>query len=400
MENKPSQPGDNEKEMAAAPEDQAVNEHQESHDELQHDVELNNESTASVKEVASASEAIAGGANRGGGSKAWIAISAILAIVLVIVLVNPPFSGSSKAVATINGDKITKDDLYNELVTAQGKTTLSDMITQKLIDQAAKDAGVTVTEDDINAEIASVTEQFGGQDQLDSALQQYGMTMDDLRKNMDTQVKVRKILEPQTKVTDDDIKKYYDENKASFATPEQVRASHILVATKEEADAIKKQLDGGADFATLASQKSTDTASAANGGDLGFFGKGQMDPAFEAAAFALDVNQVSDPVKSSYGYHIIKKTDYKPATNPTLEDKKEDIRKTLIDQQVNDLSSTWMTELRAKAKITNTLDPSQNSTGKTDSTPSAAPSADASAAPDASASPDAAASASPEAETK
>lgn len=167
-------------------------------------------------------------------------------------------------------------------------------------------------------------------------------------------------------MTDEEISTYYEENKDTFATPEQVRASHILVETKEEADAIKKELDEGADFATLAKEKSTDS-SAANGGDLGFFGKGDMVEEFEKAAFSMEINEISEPIKSDYGYHIIKKTDYKEATDPTLEDKKEEIRKLLVDQQVSELSSTWLSDLRSNAKITNKLE-EEETTQSTEST--------------------------------
>lgn len=294
-------------------------------------------------------------ASKGKNSLVWMIVSGILAVILIIVLIKPPFGGGKEAVATVNGTKITKDDLYNELVTVGGTATLDNMITMELIDQAAADAKVTITDEDVNAEIESLKTQFGGEEALNSALAQSGMTLDDLKKNTEIQVKIRKILEPQTKVTDEDISTYYEENKDTFATPEQVRASHILVETKEEADAIKKELDEGADFATLAKEKSTDS-SAANGGDLGFFGKGDMVAEFEKAAFSMEINEISEPIKSDYGYHIIMKTDYKEATNPTLEDKKEEIRKTLVDQQVSELSSTWLSDLRSNAKITNKLE--------------------------------------------
>lgn len=389
MENKPSQPGAEEKDNTTAQDEQPVSEQQDittgSEDTIETAETNETADKPAVKDTSAAAEtavAAAPAAVKTGnkGSIAWIAVSAILAIALIIVLVNPPFSSGSDAVANVNGDKITKDELYEELVTAGGQTTLSNMITQKLIDQAADDAGVTVTDEDLDAEVATLEEQFGGADQLNSALMQYGMTMDDLREEAKTQVIVRKILEPQTSVTDEDIETYYNENKASFATPEKVRASHILVATKEEAEEIKKELDNGADFATLAKEKSTDTASAANGGDLGFFSQGDMVESFEKAAFALDINEISEPIQSDFGYHIIMKTDYQAATNPTLEEKKEDIRKTLLDQQVSELSSTWMADLRSKAKITNTLDPTQNSTGETEPAASAEASPEASAA--------------------
>ncbi|WP_127499123.1 peptidylprolyl isomerase [Paenibacillus glycanilyticus] len=291
------------------------------------------------------------------GGKAWIAVSAILAIVLIIVLIKPPFGAGDKAVATVNGVKISKDKLYDSLVEQGGKSTLDNMITQELIDQAAEDAKVTVTEADVDKEIETLKKQFGSEDEFNQTLAQYGMTVDSLRQDAEVQVKIRKILEPQVKVTDEDIKAYYDQNKASMSTPEQIRASHILVATKEEAEDILKQLKGGADFATLAKEKSTDTGTKDNGGDLNFFAKGTMEPAFEDAAFKLKKGELSGVVQTSYGYHIIKKTDEKAAVTPTLEEKKEDIKYQLVTQKVSELSSNWMADLKAKAKITNTLDP-------------------------------------------
>ncbi|GMK49180.1 hypothetical protein PghCCS26_63100 [Paenibacillus glycanilyticus] len=291
------------------------------------------------------------------GGKAWIAVSAILAIVLIIVLIKPPFGAGDKAVATVNGVKISKDKLYDSLVEQGGKSTLDNMITQELIDQAAEDAKVTVTEADVDKEIENLKKSFGSEDEFNQTLAQYGMTVDSLRQDAEVQVKIRKILEPQVKVTDEDIKAYYDQNKASMSTPEQIRASHILVATKEEAEDILKQLKGGADFATLAKEKSTDTGTKDNGGDLNFFAKGTMEPAFEDAAFKLKKGELSGIVQTSYGYHIIKKTDEKAAVTPTLEEKKEDIKYQLVTQKVSELSSNWMADLKAKAKITNTLDP-------------------------------------------
>ncbi|SFS35403.1 peptidylprolyl isomerase [Paenibacillus sp. 453mf] len=301
-------------------------------------------------------------AAKGKSSVVWMVISGVLAAALIIVLIYPPFGGGKEAVASVNGTDISKDELYNELLTLGGQATLENMITMELVDQAAAEANVTVTDEDVNAELETLKTQYGGEEAFDMALAQSGMTLDALKKNMDLQVKMRKILEPQTDVTDEEISTYYEENKASFATPEQVRASHILVETKEEADAIKKELDGGADFATLATEKSTDTASAANGGDLGFFGEEDMLEPFSKAAFSMQVDEISDPVQSDYGYHIIMKTDHKEATNPTLEDKKEEIRKILVDQQIGELSSTWMTDLRSNATISNTLTPAEEST--------------------------------------
>lgn len=294
-------------------------------------------------------------APKGGSSKVWIAISAILAIALIIVLIKPPFGGTNETVATVNGVNISKDRLYDELVLAGGAATLDNLITQELIAQEAKAASVTVTDADVTAEIDLIKKSFGSEEEFNATLAQYGMTLESLEKDTKVNLTIRKILEPQTDVTDAEIQQFYDENKASLGTPEQVQASHILVATKEEADAILAELKQGADFATLAKEKSTDPGSKDKGGDLGFFGKGAMVPEFEEAAFALKVNELSGVVQTEHGFHIIKKTAEKAAVVPTFEEKKEEIRKQLVATEANELSEAWMKEIREKAKITNTL---------------------------------------------
>ncbi|WP_141502164.1 peptidylprolyl isomerase [Paenibacillus luteus] len=294
----------------------------------------------------------------GGGGKAWIVISALLAVVLIIVLIKPPFGGAdNESVATVNGTNISKERLYDELITAGGPATLENLITQELIQQEAKASNITVTDADIDSEIELIKKSFGSDEEFNSTLAQYNMTVESLKKDTKINLTIRKILEPKTDVTDEEVQQYYDANKASMGTPEEIQASHILVATKEEADAILAELKQGGDFAAIAKEKSIDPGSKDNGGDLGFFGKGDMVAEFEEAAFALKINEISAVVQSQHGFHIIKKTAEKAAVVPTFEEKKEEIKKQLVATEANQLSEAWMSEIRAKAKITNTLTP-------------------------------------------
>lgn len=319
------------------------------------DEELPEDANDEIRAAAASSTEAVQQAPKGGSSKVWIAISAILAIALIIVLIKPPFGSSNETVATVNGVNISKDRLYDALITAGGAATLDNLITEELIAQEAKAASVTVTDADVTSEIDLIKKSFGSEEEFNATLAQYGMTLESLEKDTKVNLTIRKILEPKTDVTDAEVQQYYDENKASLGTPEQIQASHILVATKEEADAILAELKQGADFATLAKEKSTDPGSKDNGGDLGFFGKGAMVPEFEEAAFALKVNELSGVVQSEHGFHIIKKTAEKAAVVPTFEEKKEEIRKQLVATEANELSEAWMAEIREKAKITNTL---------------------------------------------
>jgi len=152
----------------------------------------------------------------------------------------------------------------------------------------------------------------------------------------------------QPKLTDDKIKARYEELAAKFKPQDEVRARHILVKTEDEANDIIKQLKGGADFAKLATDKSTDTGSAKNGGDLGYFNHDAMVKPFADAAFAMKVGEVSDkPVKSDFGYHIIKVEDKRKSAPPPFAEVKDQVANQLGQEMTADLIKS----LEAKAKV-------------------------------------------------
>ena len=167
------------------------------------------------------------------------------------------------------------------------------------------------------------------------------------------QVLVQELLRRQVKklgqVTDEDVRKMYDENKPLF-TAETVGASHIMVNTETEAEAIRKELADGKDFAELAKAKSQDTGSADNGGDLGMLSQGQAVPEFEAAAFALKEGELSPVVKTQYGFHIIKGGAHKQVTQP-FEEVKGRLRETLEQQRQLDGVLAYIGDLEHHAKI-------------------------------------------------
>ncbi|BBH22661.1 hypothetical protein Back11_40060 [Paenibacillus baekrokdamisoli] len=268
---------------------------------------------------------------------------------------SPLGDGGNEAIGSVNGVSITKNQLYDTMAAVGGKQMLDNLIQEELVKQEAKKKGIVITDQDVEAEIAKIKKRFPSESDFQTALQQAGMTLEDLKKQTPMQLRIRKLVEPRVKVTDEDVKQYFEANRAMFDQPEQVKASHILVATKAEADEIMKQLKGGADFAKLAKDKSIDTGSKNAGGDLGFFGRGEMVAEFEKAAFSLKVGELGGPIKSQFGYHIIKVSDHKAAKAATLEEKKAEIREQLISQKVAELSPAWLEELKSKAQITNTL---------------------------------------------
>ncbi|MCG3085049.1 peptidylprolyl isomerase [Anoxybacillus sp. LAT_35] len=202
-------------------------------------------------------------------------------------------NGSDVVVETKEGN-ITKEELYNEMKERYGKDVLRDLVHEKVLSKKFK-----VTDEELNKEIENLKEMYGIQ--YDLAVQQNGEEA--IRDMVKLDLLRQKAAMEDIKVTDEELKKYYNEYKP------KVKASHILVDDEKTAKDIKAKLEKGEDFAELAKEYSKDTGSAQNGGDLGWFGPGKMVEEFEKAAYALKVGEISDPVKTQFGYHIIKVTD-------------------------------------------------------------------------------------------
>ncbi len=174
---------------------------------------------------------------------------------------------------------------------------------------------------------------------------------------------IRKNISDPANVSDKEIKDYYEKHKSQFMQPEQVKASHILIRVpsgadnkkwneaKKKAQDIRKQIMAGEDFATLAKKYSQDPGSKSRGGDLGYFKKGQMVPDFEKAAFSLKKGEVSQPVKTTFGYHIIKVYDKKPAKQKSLKDAKQEIRQMLLRKKQFKLRDEIIAKLKKKYKV-------------------------------------------------
>ncbi|WP_062236667.1 peptidylprolyl isomerase [Fictibacillus sp. FJAT-27399] len=268
--------------------------------------------------------------------KKWLLSLGLAAGVLSLSACNSG-AGSEKVVESKAGD-ITKDEFYNELKAQYGDQVLKQMVDNKLLEKEYK-----VTDKEIDNEIAKIKKQLGSEDQFKQALQQNGIKNEkDLRKLVKTQLLNKKAATDGIKVTDAEMKKVFNEKYK-----EEVKASHILVDDAKTAKEVKAKLDKGEDFAKLAEKYSKDPGSKSKGGDLGYFGKGQMVPEFDKVAFKLKPGQVSDPVKSQFGYHIIKVVDKK--TNK-FEDKKKQISEELKQQKAKPTDQV-ITKLQKKADI-------------------------------------------------
>ena len=273
----------------------------------------------------------------------------------------------NRAVAVFMRQNPPGQQLTAEQTTQVDNYLLEQLIAADLLYQAGQKVEVKDLEKQIDEKVAQGKARFATTEEFDKALKAQDLDEKLLREYTRKEILVNNLIEkeivPKVTVSDEEIKKFYDDNKDRyFHKPEQVRASHILIGVdekadaetkkkaKEKAEALLKEIKAGKDFAELAKANST-CPSSAQGGDLGFFGKGQMVPSFEQAAFGLKPGEVSGVVETQFGYHIIKLTDKKPAENITLDEAKPKIVELLKNQKIQTKVAEYIKELHSKIKV-------------------------------------------------
>lgn len=275
----------------------------------------------------------------------------ILVLILAAAGTAAFFLSKEPAVASVGGEDIQKEELYSLLVKQYGNEALDALVTDKIIELEAKKEKITISDKEKEEELKDLKESYGGEEGFKAALEQSGVTEAGIAEDIEKYLKTEKLLEPRIDLKEEEIKAYFDENKDQFAQQEQVKASHILVEDEAAAKEVKSKLDKGEDFADLAKEYSTDASNAESGGELGYFGKGEMEAAFEEAAFSLKANEISAPVKTDYGYHIIKVEDKKEAKEAVYEDSKEAAKKALFDERMQTEYYNWLEEKKEEYKI-------------------------------------------------
>lgn len=254
-------------------------------------------------------------------------------------------------VATVNGQAITHGDLDQKLEgSPAARGVLQQMVTNDLIDQYAKDKNISVSQ----AEIDKVENQYKSQypnGQWDELLKARGLSEQDVQDLIRRQIILDKAVGGNIHITDAQIKEYFNKNHAQFDKPAMARARHILVPDLKTAQKVEADLKSGKDFAAEAKQYSTDPGSRDKGGELGWFRKGQMVPAFEQYAFSGPIGKISPPVKSPFGYHIIQVEERKPGTTASLASSRDQIEQQLRQQQEAPLIPQFLQQLQSNAKI-------------------------------------------------
>lgn len=230
---------------------------------------------------------------------------------------------------------------------------INGLVETELMVQDAKNKGIEVSDDDIASFKQDLIDQtYGSEENFQSYLDEYNISDDMVNRMIEEKLYYDQYLD---KIKEDitvDPETYYNENSDQFDVADQVKARHILVDDEDTAKDIIKQLDDGADFAELAKEYSTDTATAQDGGELGYFTADQMITEFSDAAFALEPGQYTEePVKTTYGYHIILCEDKKAAHHQTYDEVKDDLTEQLTNQQVQSKYYELMEQLRSDATI-------------------------------------------------
>ncbi|MGD9924000.1 MAG: peptidylprolyl isomerase [Pseudorhodoplanes sp.] len=261
----------------------------------------------------------------------WLPALAAAMFVIAGPFGTPAQSQTDPVVARVNGTEIKESDL---------KTAEEDIGAQlpPMSPEANKEYLTTYVADMILVAKAAEAKQLGETDDFKKKLQlaRTKLLMEALLQS-----------EASSAVTDEAMKKVYAEAIKDIGDEQEVSARHILVESEDEAKAIAADLKKGGDFAAIAKEKSKDPGSKDSGGDLGFFGKDQMVPEFAEAAFKLDKGQVSDPVKSQFGWHVIRVDDKRAKQPPTFDQVKEQIQN-FVQRKAQ---AEMIQKLRAEAKI-------------------------------------------------
>ena len=301
-----------------------------------------------------------------------LAAAALAAVTLVAAGCGDTDEIPADAVAVVDGTSITKSSLDELIARAKKSYTaqkrefpkagtpefqslqnqaVAYLVQREEYAREADDLGIEITDAEIAKKLDEVKKQYFQNDQkkFEAGLEEQGYTVAALREDIRSQLVSQKIYESVTKdveLTDADLQKYYDENKSQYSVAESRAVRHILVKTKAEADKLHSQLESGADFAQLAKQSSLDPGSKDQGGKL-TVSRGQTVAPFDKVAFSLDTNELSAPVKTEFGYHLIQPLAAVKAGSVTPFAKvKAQIRTQLLEERKNKAVNDWAADIQ------------------------------------------------------
>ena len=312
----------------------------------------------------------------------------IITILIAVIWVGQGMADSSepekKAVAMVNDVPILRDELdvriniIRQRFTSQGRelpddqievlkqSVLNSLVDQELLYQESKKAGIKIDPKEVADKIDEIKKNFPSESGFQEALKANNTTESKLKEHIERGIAIQTLIDERVaakvNVPEADQKAFYDENPKMFLHPEQVRASHILIkvspeadekekeAAKQKIDQIREKIGKGTDFAELASEFS-EGPSKEKGGDLGYFGRGQMVEPFEKAVFALKPGETSDMVVTRFGYHLIRLVDHKPEKQIPFSEAQPKIMDHLKKTKTKEGASSLVEDLRKTANI-------------------------------------------------
>jgi peptidyl-prolyl cis-trans isomerase C len=284
--------------------------------------------------------------------------------------------------ARVNGEKIERWEFDNAVKRMEARAggpvppdkrdevlrgVLDQLVAYHLLAQESRARKLPIADTDVDARLADIRKGFPTEEAFRQGIAAQGLTMDQLKSQAKTSLEVAKVIDAEVNskvaVQDPEVKTFYDQNLERFKQGDSVHAAHILIGVpqnatpeqkaeaKNKAAAVLKTVKAGGDFATLARANSSDPGSAQNGGDLGFFPKGQMTPAFEEAAFKLKPGTVSGLVETPFGFHIIKTIERRGPRTAPFDEVSGQIKDFLTQGQREQKLEQFVEQVKAKGKI-------------------------------------------------
>lgn len=259
---------------------------------------------------------------------------------------------ADKEVVRVNGVSIRQSEVLDRLWRRYGPQTLDEMVDELLLRQAAAAAKVTADEKEIDKRFARLQAQFGSRELLVSQLEQAGTTVAKVKEDLSDEIVRERLIVSATgaKVSDEELKKAFDENKDKLGRPEAAHLRHILVANDADAADVVAKVKAGADFEKLAREKSIAASGKAAGGDYGFVSRGMLPPEIDEVAFGMKPGEIKT-IAGPRGTHILQLLEKRAAQPAVFADVKEDLREMLLAEKLKERAPAYLQELRRKADV-------------------------------------------------
>lgn len=255
-------------------------------------------------------------------------------------------------VVRVNGTPIRQSEVIERLWKRHGSQTLEEMIDELLMRQAAAAKKITASPAEVDRRFARLQAQFGSKELLISQLEQAGTTIAKVKEDLAEEIVRERLITDSKglKIGDGELKTAFDANKDKLGKPESAHLRHILTKTEAEANEVVAKVKGGADFQTLAREKSQAASGKATGGDYGFVSRGMLPPEIDEVAFSMKAGEVK-VIAGPRGWHILQVLEKRPAKTASFDEVKDDLREILLADKLKEASAPFLLELRRKADI-------------------------------------------------